>query len=64
MTVISRTVAQIEETGQEIRKLGRKVLPMPMDVTQQDQVKKAVEQTISQFGRIDILCNKRWHYSV
>lgn len=57
MTVISRTPEQIEETGQEIRKLGRKALTMPMDVTQEAQVKKAVEQTVSQFGRIDILCN-------
>lgn len=57
MTVISRTAKQIQETGQEVHNLGRKVLAMPMDVIQEDQVKKAVEQTISQFGRIDILCN-------
>ena len=57
ITVLARTGEQVEETAEEIRKLGRKVLAIPADVSQEDQVKKVVEQTISQFGKIDILIN-------
>ena len=57
ITVVARTEEQVEETTEEIRKLGRKVLAIPADVSQEDQVKKVVEQTISQFGKIDILIN-------
>jgi len=53
----ARTVEQIERTAEEIRKLGRRALAVPTDVTKRDQVENAVEQTVSQFGRIDILVN-------
>ena len=57
VTVAARTVEQIEGTAEEIRKLGRRALAVPTDVTKRDQVENAVEQTVSQFGRIDILVN-------
>jgi len=57
ITVVARTEEQVEETAEEIRKLGHKALALPADVSQEDQVKKVVEQTISQFGKIDILVN-------
>ncbi len=41
----------------EIESLGRKAIPLQMDVTRLDQVFRAVEQTVSQFGRLDILVN-------
>ena len=58
IAVVGRTAKYVEETTEEIRKLGRRALAIPnIDVTQEDQVNRAVEQTITQFGRIDILCN-------
>ena len=57
ITVVARTVNQIEQTAEEIHKLGRKALAIPTDVTQEDQIKGTVEQTVSQFGKIDILIN-------
>lgn len=53
----ARTVEQIEQTAEEIRKLGRRALAVPADVTKRDQVQNVVEQTGSQFGKIDILVN-------
>jgi NAD(P)-dependent dehydrogenase (short-subunit alcohol dehydrogenase family) len=41
----------------EIRALGRKAVPLQMDVTRLDQVFGAVHQTVEHFGRIDILVN-------
>lgn len=48
-------------TGQdlvrEIEAMGRQVLPLQMDVLQLNQIRAAVEQAVSRFGRIDILVN-------
>jgi NAD(P)-dependent dehydrogenase (short-subunit alcohol dehydrogenase family) len=41
----------------EIRKMGRKALPLQMDVSQMDQIARAVDHTVKEFGRIDILVN-------
>jgi NAD(P)-dependent dehydrogenase (short-subunit alcohol dehydrogenase family) len=41
----------------EIRKLGKKALPLQMDVSKMDQICRAVDDTVKEFGRIDILVN-------
>jgi len=41
----------------EIRQLGRKALPLQMDVSKMDQITRAVDKTVKEFGRIDILVN-------
>lgn len=41
----------------EIEALGRRALPLQMDVTNLDQIFRAVDDTISHFGRLDILVN-------
>lgn len=57
VTVAARTVVQIEQTAEEIRKLGRRVLVVPANVTNREHVENVVEQTVKQFGKIDILVN-------
>jgi NAD(P)-dependent dehydrogenase (short-subunit alcohol dehydrogenase family) len=41
----------------EIETLGRRVLPLQMDVTSLDQIFRAVDVTVSHFGQLDILVN-------
>src|SRR5215475_9320793 len=41
----------------EIEALGRKALPLQMDVTNLDQIFSAVEKAVSHFGRLDIFLN-------
>jgi NAD(P)-dependent dehydrogenase (short-subunit alcohol dehydrogenase family) len=41
----------------EIHKMGRRALPLQMDVSHMDQIFQAVEATAKEFGRIDILVN-------
>jgi len=41
----------------EITKLGRKALPLQMDMSRMDQIFSAVDEAASKFGRIDILVN-------
>jgi len=57
VAVTSRTLSEIQITGQEIRKKGRKALAIPMDVTKLSQVERTIQKIVSDFGRIDILVN-------
>ncbi len=40
-----------------IETMGRRALPLQMDVTRLDQISRAVEETVARFGRLDILVN-------
>jgi NAD(P)-dependent dehydrogenase (short-subunit alcohol dehydrogenase family) len=41
----------------ELRKMGRKALPLQMDMRTMEQISRAVDETAKEFGRIDILVN-------
>ena len=41
----------------EIRALGRRVLPLQMDMTRLDQITSAIDHVVRDFGRLDILVN-------
>ena len=43
--------------AQEIQGLGRKALPLQMDVLHLDQITHAIQETLAYFGRLDILIN-------
>jgi len=52
-----RRVETGEELVREIGAMGRRALPLQMDVSRLDQVFAAVENVIEHFGRLDILVN-------
>lgn len=45
------------ELANQIQAMGRRVLPLQMDVTRLDEIQKAIDSTVSHFGRLDILVN-------
>ncbi len=45
------------ELVREIEAMGRRVLPLQMDMSRLDQISRAVEDTVRHFGRLDILVN-------
>jgi NAD(P)-dependent dehydrogenase (short-subunit alcohol dehydrogenase family) len=47
----------IQETAATVSEFGGRSLAITVDVSKEEQVREAVEQAISQFGKIDILCN-------
>jgi len=47
----------IEETAAMVEELGRRALPIEMNVTDEAQVQGMVARTLETFGRIDILVN-------
>ncbi len=57
VAVIARNSRKLEEAVGEVKRLGRKVLAIPTDVTKSSRVQKAVGQVIAELGKIDILVN-------
>lgn len=46
-----------KKVAEEIKKIGRRGFPIFLDVTDENNVKKTIHETIKEFGRIDILIN-------
>lgn len=55
VAVISHTAEEIEATAAEIKNAGKEALAIVADVSQEDQVQKAVQQTTEKWGKIDIV---------
>src|SRR5712675_3397437 len=45
------------ELARAIEKMGRRVLPLQMDVTRLDQVTSAIDEIVARLGKLDILVN-------
>ena len=45
------------ELAQEITALGRRALPLQMDVTRRDEIFLAVDDAVAHFGKLDVLVN-------
>jgi NAD(P)-dependent dehydrogenase (short-subunit alcohol dehydrogenase family) len=43
--------------AREIKAMGRRALPLQMDMTRLEQISRAVDQTVTHFSRLDILVN-------
>jgi len=48
---------RLEETINEIKKIGRKAIPLKMDVSDKEQVNEGVKKALNKFKTIDILVN-------
>ena len=57
LVLCARKKERCEQAAEELKRLGVKTLAMACDVKNADQIRVVVEETISQFGRIDILIN-------
>jgi NAD(P)-dependent dehydrogenase (short-subunit alcohol dehydrogenase family) len=52
-----RDVKTGSELAKEIGAMGRRALPVQMDMTRLDQISRAIDDAIAYFGRLDILVN-------
>jgi NAD(P)-dependent dehydrogenase (short-subunit alcohol dehydrogenase family) len=57
VAVTSRTVAELEETADSVRALGRKCLVVPGDASLKNEIDRVVGEVATGLGRIDILIN-------
>ncbi len=57
LVITSRDPAKLSSFQKEIEALGRRALPLALDVRDHDSIQKMVEAAAAHFGRIDILVN-------
>src|SRR6185369_5435440 len=57
LIITSRTLDTLQEFRSEIESLGRKALPLELDVRDFDSVQRMVEAAYEHYGKIDILVN-------
>jgi NAD(P)-dependent dehydrogenase (short-subunit alcohol dehydrogenase family) len=52
-----RDVKTGSDLAREIQQLGRKALPLQMDMSKLDQISTAIDEALAHFGKLDILVN-------
>jgi len=57
LVITSRKLSSLTEFKKEIESLGKKALPVQLDVLSQDDIENMVQMTINEYGKIDILVN-------
>jgi len=57
VAVLARSAQDLKLLAEEVEGLGRRCLPLQVDVTDRREAKTAVESAISEFGHLDILVN-------
>jgi len=57
LVIAARREQPLEAAADRLRRQGAKVLALPVDVTHQNEVERMVDQTIENFGRLDVLVN-------
>ena len=57
VAIASRKLPDLEKVAEEIRKTGRKCLPVPAHVGKMEEINNLVKRVLEEFGKIDILVN-------
>jgi NAD(P)-dependent dehydrogenase (short-subunit alcohol dehydrogenase family) len=57
VALVSRTLSDLEVVAESIRAGGRRAIPAAADVTDEDDVRRIVQEAVDHFGQIDILVN-------
>jgi 7-alpha-hydroxysteroid dehydrogenase len=57
VVMAARTADRLEAAAAEVRKTGAKALAVPTDVNDVAQLERLVNETLAEFGRIDVLVN-------
>ncbi|MEW6357946.1 MAG: glucose 1-dehydrogenase [Planctomycetota bacterium] len=57
LAITSRTLESLDDFKAEIKSLGRRALPVELDIRDYDSIQKAVERVHAEYGKIDILVN-------
>jgi len=57
LAIVSRKLPDLEKVGEEIKKLGRKCLPVQAHLGKVEEINHLVKRVSEEFGKIDILVN-------
>ncbi len=57
LVITSRTLGSLQPFQEEIASLGRRAVPLELDVRNEDSIRKMVRDAAAAYGRLDILVN-------
>ncbi|KAL0818864.1 hypothetical protein ABMA28_008183 [Loxostege sticticalis] len=57
VAIVGRKVDKLKNVSENIAKVGNKPLVIAADVTKEDDAKRIVNDTVKQFGKLDVLIN-------
>jgi NAD(P)-dependent dehydrogenase (short-subunit alcohol dehydrogenase family) len=57
----ARTESKVKEVAAEVEELGRRAVPVRLDITYRSSCDDAVAAAVDAFGRVDILVNNAFH---
>lgn len=57
LSICSNNKQELEEARRQLEKLGASVVTVQIDITEPGAAEKVIEQTIAQFGRLEVLIN-------
>ncbi len=57
VSFLGRNKSELEHLTQQLNKSQKVALPLHCDVTKKSQVRQAIEKTVQNFGRLDVLVN-------
>jgi dehydrogenase/reductase SDR family member 4 len=57
IAIASRKLPDLEKVAEEVRKIGRKCLPVAAHVARMEEINNLVKRVTDEFGKIDILVN-------
>ncbi|KAL0868362.1 hypothetical protein ABMA27_007881 [Loxostege sticticalis] len=57
VAIVGRKVDKLKNVSEDIAKVGNKPLVIAADVTKEDDAKRIVNETVKQFGKLDVLIN-------
>ena len=57
VVIVARTAPRLNEAADAINANGGRAVAIPTDITDENQVRQMVAQTLAEYGRIDILVN-------
>ena len=63
VVVCGRTLPDLEKVADEIRALGRRSLAVKTDVSVKSEVESLIDQTVKEFGTLDVLVNNAVVYA-
>jgi len=57
LAIVSRKLPDLEKVAEEIRKLGKKCLPVQAHLGKLEEINQLVKRVLEEFGKIDVLVN-------
>ncbi len=60
LVIAARKESNLEPVAKDVEALGRRVIAVPTDITKATDRKALVEQTLAEFGRVDVLVNNAY----